>query len=596
MKLIKKISAAISAGLILSASAIPAYAESTENSASKGIVILHTNDVHCGINPDEKTFGYADIAAYEAKLREEGYTTLLVDAGDYVQGDVIGTLSDGEYIIDIMNGLDYDIATFGNHEFDYGMDAFKTLTEKAEFDIISSNFIDIKTGKSVLDGWKIVEADGVKLGFVGVTTPETFVKSNPTNFQNDKGEYIYSFCEGKNGEELYDNVQASVDAAKAAGADMIIALGHLGIDEQSKPWTSREVIANTDGIDLFIDGHSHSVIENEKVSNEKGEEVVLASSGTKLQTIGTVTIADGKITSKLVEKNAYTVSDDAASDEYKAYQNAQALIGGIEQKYEKLVNTVVASTNVDLTIINPANPEERIIRNRETNLGDLCADAYRTLLGADIAFVNGGGIRANIEKGDVTYGDIIAVHPFGNSACLVEATGQEILDALELGACSNPGESGGFLQVSGITYEIHSYIPSSVVLTEKKEFVKVDGEYRVKNVKVNGKPLDLNKTYTLASHNYMLKSGGDGFTMFKDNKILKDEVLIDNQVLIKYIVEELGGTVGKEYENPLGDGRITILTSAPASGNPDTGVDSVIGIIIPIAAALGVAAAAKRRK
>ena len=596
MKLIKKISAAISAGLILSASAIPAFAENTEKSASKGIVILHTTDVHCGINSDENTFGYADIAAYEAKLRAEGYTTLLVDAGDFAQGDVIGTLSDGEYIIDIMNGLDYDIAALGNHEFDYGMDALRTLTEKAEFAVISSNFTDLKTGKSVLDDWKIVEADGVKLGFVGVTTPETLVKSNPTNFQDENGAYIFGFCESKDGEELYDNVQASVDAAKAAGADMIIAVGHLGIDEQSKPWTSREVIANTDGIDIFIDGHSHSVIENEKVSNEKGEEVVLASSGTKLQTIGKVTITDGKITSKLVEKNDYTVSADTDSDEYKAYQNAQALIGGIEQQYDELANTVVASANVDLTIMNPANPAERIIRNSETNLGDLCADAYRTLLGADIAFVNGGGIRTNIEKGDITYREIIAVHPFGNSICLIEATGQEILDALELGACSNPGESGGFLQVSGITYEIHNYIPSSVVLTDKKEFVKVDGEYRVKNVKVNGKPLDLNKIYTLASHNYMLKSGGDGYTMFKDNKILKDELLIDNQVLIKYIVEELGGTVGKEYENPLGDGRITILSSAPTSGNPDTGVDSVIGIIIPLAAALGAASTAKRRK
>lgn len=588
-----KFAAAAAAAVMLSAAQVTAFADNSTD--SKGIVILHVNDAHCGINADDETFGYADIAAYEAKLRSEGYTTLLVDAGDYVQGDVIGTLSDGEYIIDIMNELGFDVATLGNHEFDYGMKQFKKLTEKADFEIVSSNFIDLKTNKPVFDGWTIVEADGVKLGFVGITTPETVVKSDPSNFKNENGEFIYSFCAGDNGEELYSNVQASVDAAEAAGADMIVAVGHLGIDEQSSPWTSREVIQNTSGIDLFIDGHSHSLIEREIVSDENGDKVVLTSSGTKLQSIGAVTIDDGKITSDLVEKGDYTVSGDASSAENKAYQNASKFIGGIEEQYEKLVNTVVAKTDVDLTTMNPENPEERIIRNSETNLGDLCADAYRAMMGADIAFVNGGGIRANIDSGDITYGEIIAVHPYGNSACLIEATGQEILDALELGACSYPGESGGFLQVSGLTYEIHSYIPSSVVLTENKEFVKVDGEYRVKNVLVNGEPLDLDKTYTLASHNYMLKSGGDGYTMFKDNTILKDEVLIDNQVLINYIVDELGGSVGEEYADPLGDGRIKVIDEAPKSENPDTGAAGFDVMLIAAIGALGVMALSKRR-
>ena len=588
-----KIAAAAAAAVMLSAAQVTAFADNGAD--SKGIVILHVNDAHCGINADDETFGYADIAAYEAKLKAEGYTTLLVDAGDYVQGDVIGTLSDGEYIIDIMNELGFDVATLGNHEFDYGMKQFKKLTEKAKFDIVSSNFIDLGTNKPVFDGWTLVEADGIKLGFVGITTPETVVKSNPSNFKNENGEFIYSFCAGDNGEELYSNVQASVDAAEAAGADMIVAVGHLGIDEQSSPWTSREVIKNTNGIDLFIDGHSHSLIESEIVSDENGDKVVLTSSGTKLQSIGAVTVSDGKITSELVEKGDYTVSEDAASAENKAYQAASKFIGGIEEQYEKLVNTVVAKTDVNLTTMNPEKPEERIIRNSETNLGNLCADAYRTQMGADIAFVNGGGIRANIDSGDITYGEIIAVHPYGNSACLIEATGQEILDALELGSCSYPGESGGFLQVSGLTYEIHSYIPSAVVLTENKEFVKVDGEYRVKNVVVNGEPLDLDKTYTLASHNYMLKSGGDGYTMFKDNTILKDEVLIDNQVLINYIVDELGGSVGEEYANPLGDGRIKVIGEAPKTENPDTGAAGFDVMLIAAIGALGVMALSKRR-
>ena len=597
MKIFKRIFTAGLAGAILAAGSVCAFAQSEnpESNESKGIVIIHTNDVHCGINADDKTFGYADIAAYESKLQSEGYKTLLVDAGDYSQGDVIGTLSDGEYIIDIMNGLDYDFAAVGNHEFDYGIEQFFKLTEKAEFDVLSSNFISLETGKNVLDGWKVVEVDGVKLGFVGISTPETVVKSDPASFKNDKGEFIYSFCAGNDGKELYDNVQASVEAAENAGADIVIAVGHLGIDEQSKPWTSREVIANTTGIDLFIDGHSHSLIEDEKVKNKNGEEVVLTSSGTKLQSIGAVAITDGKITSSLIEKSGYTVSEDENSAENKAYKAASALISGIESKYEELVNSVVAKSDVNLTIMNPADEKERFIRKSETNLGDLCADAYRTLLGADIAFVNGGGIRANIESGDITYGDIIAVHPYGNMACLVEATGQEILDALELGAASNPGESGGFLQVSGLSYEIHNYIKSSVVLTENKEFIKVDGEYRVKNVMVGGKPLELDKTYTIASHNYMLKSGDDGYTMFKDNKILKDEVLIDNQVLINYIVDELGGTVGEKYANPLGEGRITVYDKVPEDKVPDTGAAGISTTVICAAVALSVLAVSKRR-
>lgn len=559
----KGLCAVLTAGLALAA--VPAAAVAESNAAAdKGIVILHVNDVHCGINADDNTFGYAELAAYEAKLQSEGYTTILVDDGDFVQGDVIGTLSDGEYIIDIMNELDFDIATLGNHEFDYGMDQMFALMEKAEFDVVDSNFVDLTTGKSVFDGWKIIEADGKKLAFVGISTPESITKSTPTYFQNDEGEYIYGFCSGDDGKELYANVQASVDAAISAGADMVIAVGHLGVLEESSPWTSKDVIANTTGIDVFIDGHSHTVIDGEYAANANGEQVVLASTGTKLANIGTITISGDSVTAKLVKKGDYTVTTDADSAEGKAYASASSFIQGIESQYEELVNTVVAKTDVTLTTTDPENPDVRLIRNTETNLGDLCADAYRTLLGADIAFVNGGGIRANIEQGDITYGDIIAVHPFGNAACLVEATGQEILDALELGASVVPEEKGGFLHVSGLTYEIHSYIPSSVVLTENKEFVSVDGEYRVKNVMVGGEPLDLEKTYTLASHNYMLKSGGDGYTMFMDNTILQNEVLIDNQVLINYIVDELGGVVGEEYADPYGDGRITIYTEAPA--------------------------------
>ncbi len=222
----------------------------------------------------------------------------------------------------------------------------------------------------------------------------------------------------------------------------------------------------------------------------------------------------------------------------------------------------MAKTSVNLVVNDPSTiyneEKKRLIRNAETNMGNFCTDAYRYVSGADIALVNGGGIRADIMEGDITYDDIIRVHPYSNELCMVEATGQKILDALELGAMMVPEESGAFLQVSGLTYEIHTDIKSSVQLDENGMFTGVNGEYRVKNVMVGGKPLDLNQTYTVASHNYLLKNAGDGMNMFQDCKLVLEDIMIDNQVLITYITEGLQGVVGEEYSNPYGEGRIII--------------------------------------
>ncbi|MBM6938963.1 5'-nucleotidase C-terminal domain-containing protein [Pseudoflavonifractor phocaeensis] len=526
------------------------------------IVILHTNDVHCGIDQaaDDSgavtNLGYATVAAYKDKM-EQTYgaeNVTLVDAGDAIQGGPIGTLSKGSYIVDIMNQVGYDLAIPGNHEFDYGMDNFLTLAkEQAQYTYLCANLTDLE-GNPVLDAYKLVEYGDVTVGYVGIDTPESFTKSTPTYFQDAEGNYIYSFAQGNEGKDLYDAVQNAVDAAAKAGADYVVAIGHLGNEGSTDVWTSKSVIANTTGIDVFIDGHSHESYE-ETVKNADGEDVYLAQTGTKLASIGQVVIdtATGDITCSLVSD--FTEADAETAD----------FIAKINDEFADVLQKVVAKTDVALTTLDPVTGE-RAVRSAETNLGDLCADAYRAMLGADIAFVNGGGIRADIAAGDITYEAIINVHPFGNEACLVETTGQDILDALEMGARLCPEENGGFLQVSGLTYTIDTTIPSSVVLNDESEFVKVDGAYRVKDVMVGGEPLDLNKTYTLASHNYMLKSGGDGFVMFKDDTLLQDSVMIDNAVLINYIVDKLDGVVGEAYANPTGDGRITVVTEA-ASGN-----------------------------
>ena len=525
-----------------------AFAETAETEVEhQPVVVLYTNDVHCGI---EDAIGYAGLAAYEKAYEKLGYEVILVDNGDAIQGGPIGTLSKGEYIIDIMNAVGYDIATIGNHEFDYGMDVFMSLREKAEFPYISANFCDLE-GNTILDPYVIKELGGWKVAFVGASTPETFTKSTPTYFQDGEGNYIYDFCQGEDGAKLYAAVQKAVDDARAEGAEIVIVMSHLGTDGSSVPYTSSDLIVNTTGINAVLDGHSHSEWEMELVQNAAGEDVILSSTGTKLNNVGSLIINVGDDQTPVLTSALH--SESLFQDE-----EAEAYIATVKAQYEETLNQVVATTAVDLTTKDPATGE-RAVRNSETNLGDLCADAYRIVLGADIAFVNGGGVRADIPAGDITYGQILSVHPFGNMACLIEVSGQQVLDALEMASRDVPNECGGFLHVSGLSYEINVGVETSVVLDDKGSFVEVAGERRVQNVLVDGQPIDPEATYTLASHNYMLKSGGDGMSMFQGSAILQDEVLIDNQVLINYIVDTLGGVVGEEYADPYGQGRITIV-------------------------------------
>ena len=544
----------------LSVTALTAAVLPVSAAGSKDIVVLYTNDVHCTADDG---MAYAYIAGYKAEMqREYGSSNVtLVDNGDAIQGGILGSMSKGSWIIELMNAAGYDLAIPGNHEFDFQMDTFLDITKnQAGFPYVSCNFVD-SNNQTVLDSYKMITYGDVDVAYVGISTPETLTKAAPAYFQNDKVEYIYGFCQGDNGQELYDQVQKTMDEAIAAGAEYVVALAHLGDDTESSPWMSTEVIANTTGIDVVLDGHSHSTVPSQIVKNEKGEDVLLSQTGTKAESIGKLVIgADGKLSTELVPLSSVETGSDS-------YLKTETAVKNIQKRYQEKANEVVATSDVALTVNDPATGK-RAVRSAETNLGDLCADAYRVMLDADVAFVNGGGVRDNIAAGEITYGDIIAVHPFGNMACLVEVTGQQILDALELGsAYVGESESGGFLQVSGLKYTVDTSIKSSVVLDDASNFVKVDGARRVKDVQIldkatnTYKAIDPKATYTLASHNYMLKDGGDGYAMFgKDNvKILKDEVMVDNQVLIQYIKDTLGGVVGKEYANPYGQGRITIL-------------------------------------
>ncbi len=521
--------------------------------------VLYTNDVHNAYEKSGKCLGYASVAQYKKQLESLGYQVQLVDNGDAIQGGVIGTVSKGSYIKDIMKKTGYSVAIPGNHEFDFEMDTFLKLAKEAEKDsgysYISCNFIDKRTGETVFAPYKMVTCNEKKIAYVGVTTPESYTKSTPTYFQDADGNYIYGFCEGNNGADLYKRVQDTIDEAKQKGADIVIVLSHLGTDNSSAPWTSKDLISNTRGMDVLLDGHSHSTIPMEMVTAQDGKSVLLSSTGTALANLGVLRIGkDNHVSSCLVNQISMQDADTLS------------FVNSVKSKFEALTNSKVAHSDITMAVNDPETGK-RMVRSRETNLGDLCADAYRSLLGTDVAFVNGGGIRSDIKQGDISYADIIKVHPFGNMACAIEVTGQQIKDALELSVRAvGDGENGGFLQVSGLSFDIDSTIPSSVELDEKSMFVAVRGKYRVHNIRVGDESLDLKKNYTVASHNYMLKNAGDGYSMFAGSKFLQNEVKVDNQVLIEYITQSLQGNISKDsqYVNPYGAGRIRIILEKKA--------------------------------
>ena len=545
------------------------------------VTILYTNDVHTYIDKQSPKLTYAAIADLKQSYQNAGKDVLLVDAGDHVQGTAYGSMDEGASIIKLMNAAGYDVATPGNHEFDYGMDRAKAIMKEADFPYLSCNWVDLRTTLRVLPSVKVFVRGGRRIAFVGVTTPETFTKSTPAYFM-DKAQrkYIYDIQGGEDGKKLYDAVQKAIDKAKLL-ADVVIGLGHLGVDPSSSPWTSEEVIAHTSGFDAFIDGHSHTVMENKQVQDASGKAVTLTQTGSYFANVGEMTIAaDGTITTKLIPTH-------------------EGMDAGIAAMQTGWVNTVddmlgekIAVGDSDFYVSDPATGKRRI-RSAETNLGDFVADGIYTYfnevekLHCDVAIMNGGGIRADVPAGDWTFKTCKQVSPFGNVACLMSVTGKQIQDALEFAArfAGTEKENGGFLHVAGASYEIHADIPNTVQTDEKNVWIgSATGTPRVQNVKIYNKasgtyePLDESKTYALAGMNYTLRNLGDGFAMFDGAELIKDYVSEDYLVMSTYAMT-FGGVDAEglphlttanspladypgyllDYENPYGAGRISIL-------------------------------------
>ena len=546
------------------------------------ITILYTNDVHTYIDKQSPKLTYAAIAALKKSYQDDGKNVLLVDAGDHVQGTAYGSMDEGATIIQLMNAAGYDAATPGNHEFDYGMDRAKELMADADYPYLSCNWVNLPLNNRVLSDVKYFRIGGRTIAFVGITTPETITKSTPAYFMDrNQNRYVYDILGGEDGQKLYSAVQKSINKARVI-ADYVIGLGHLGVDPSSSPWTSKEVIEHTSGLDAFIDGHSHTVMECEWVKDLSGKAVALTQTGSYFANVGEMTIkADGSIATQLVP----------------TYDGLDSAVAGIQTEWVSAVDDMlgekIAVAETNFYISDPATGKRRI-RLGETNLGDFVADGIYSYfneveqLHCDLAIMNGGGIRADVDAGDWSFKTCKQVSPFGNVACLMSVTGKQIQDALEFAARfvgPDGQENGGFLHVAGATYEIHTDIPNTVQTDDKNVWIgSATGTPRVQNVKIydraNGTyvPLDEDKTYALAGMNYTLRNLGDGFAMFDGAELIKDYVAEDYLVMSTYAMS-FGGVDGEglphlttanspladypgyllNYEDAYGAGRISIL-------------------------------------
>lgn len=603
--ILKKTAVWMSAAAVLACTAaIPVSADAAKQN---DIVILYTNDVHSGI---DEHIGYDGLMLYKREMEAQHAHVILADAGDAIQGGNAANLTNGKNIVDLMNLVGYDVAVLGNHEFDYGIPVIQQRAAELNCGYISCNFMRADTDELVFEPYKIIDCGEMQVGFVGAVTPQTFASSNPTYFQNENGDYLYSFCEKEN--RLCDIVQQNVDKVRAEGADYVVLLAHLGENDVDVQWSAVTVAQGTTGIDAVIDGHSHETTPALNVKNKDGGNVVITQTGTKLKNIGKMTISPEGIRTELVERvpepdssfDADTWTVDSARGGRYVDAEVSRKIKGINNSLEEFLSKEVGTSDFDL-IYKDAQTGERLVRNKETNLMDFCADAIRDTYHTDISFVNGGSIRNGIRKGTVTRGDILNVFPYENFCASAKMTGQQLLDGLEFAARFFPGESGGFLGVSGVEFTIDAGIESSVTLDEHSAFTGVAGEYRVKNVKVNGEPLDLERIYTVSSIDYLLRDGGDGFPFSGKCEITEvhDEQYYD--LLQRYISEAPEHKVPETFRNPDGMGRITVINSrntpaadqaAKPAAAPKTGDAEPAGAAAVLFVGIGLIAVTAKKK
>ena len=533
-----------------------------EDTRSDDIIILHTNDVHCGV---QDTIGYDGLLLYKKQLEKKYKNIILADVGDEVQGGLLGTITDGEAIIEIMNEIGYDVVALGNHEFDYGVTQLNKLESLLNCSYISINYcLRKEKPKSVFSPYKIIEIGGKKIGFIGVTTPQALYKTRLFNEKDEDGELKYDFLSENKSQELYDQVQKVIDELRnTENCDYVIILGHLGIGGVALEENSSEgLLKKIKNIDAFLDGHSHLIYT--KISpDSENKGVPLSQTGTKLTNIGILRIhSNGTITQEMIDEVPYdpelaseTLNVTRSKKERYVDKSMNEYINQILDDFSYLLEELVGTVDFPLNVY--ATPEDRVdlkkqlSRRQENALCNLVADALKNLGNSDISIFNAGTVRGDIDAGNITFKNILDILPFSNDIYVKEIKGQTIIDALEFGVRSLPDSTSRFPQVSGLKYKIDLSINSTVEVDENEAFVKVNGERRVYDIEVNGEKIDPEKTYSICSNSFIL-DGGDGYSMFSEFEITKQGFGVDNEIVRDYIEKNLNGTVPEKYKEPEG--------------------------------------------
>ena len=537
---------------------------------SDDIVIIHLNDVHCGLND---TIGYDGFVLYRDELKKKYKHVITADVGDHIQGGSLGAISQGTAILKLMNKIKFDVNTIGNHEFDYGIQQLDKLNGQMTTKYICSNFHKTGEDKPYFDPYTIIEAGEKKIAFIGVLTPLTYSKTYLSTLLDDDGKPLYGLYADHI--ELAENVQKYVDEVRDKGANYVILLTHIGMDEEE--YTSNELVSRIQNVDAVLDGHTH--IAYAKTSKDKdGEDVYFTQTGTKLANIGQLIIkTDGTIENSNIaavpQPSDTTHAKKVTRGKVETWVDIEmsTFIDGLWGDYAEQLNVEVGEVDYDLIIF----PEGMIdshynyCKKRECPLGNLCADAFKGVVESDVAFVNGGSVKNSLDKGKISKKEIIDVFPYFNSVFVKEVNGQAILDVLEFGVSKLPSSFGGFPQVSGITFDVDTSFNSTVVTDSNGLFQKITGQRRVSNVKINGQDLVPNKKYNISTTEY-LAEGGDGYTMFSQYKVVNESIFTDSDALSNYIKYNLNEKIPEDYNK---EESTRIFIDKPKNGNDNNGSD-----------------------
>ena len=535
---------------------------------SDDIIIMHINDVHSGIN---NTIGYDGFELYYDELKSIYKNIIKVDVGDHIQGGIIGSVSEGDAIIQIMNKVGFDVATLGNHEFDYGIEQLLKLEKNITSRYICANFCYRKNKTSIFDPYKIINVSGKKIGFIGVLTPITYSKTYLSTIKDENGDPLYYFLTDNNGQELYDTIQNYINKLRTEEkVDHIIILAHVGMIKNGykTEFNTEDLIFNLEGVDAILDGHTHAIY-NTTSKDKKGKDIQINQVGTSLQAIGTLIIKEnGNINSEIISevpepKNKANATKIKRDKERWVNTEMYNFINNLWTDYDDELNIQFGYSDFDF-IIKPEEDSIPFCRYQECTLGNLITDAVKTLGNGELTIINGGSIRNNMYKGNLTRGGIINALPWFNNIVLKRVTGQCILDALEYGVSKLPN-GGGLLQISGITFDADVSFESSVITDSSGMFVNVTGKRRVSNVKINGKDLEVDKLYNTSLLEYNANGGG-GYSMFVPFNVFNESLVTDTDALCFFIQKNLKGNIPEEYRNI--QGRININYNSSSNSTP----------------------------